>query len=145
MIRIEDRIVIGVNDLLVRAIGEFAGAAFRLESGEFSRIAAVIGRAVAARHVEHDGCIPVEILQVLFQIIDQYLVKAFAALAIAGVTGVLQIHHSNAIGDVLAAGIVFIPGHFYARMVQHVHQVFRTAKFGAGIFRACERGEHAGH
>ncbi|MDT4854928.1 hypothetical protein FQZ97_892560 [compost metagenome] len=55
MIRVEDRIIIGVDDLFLRTFSEIVGAAIRFETCIFRRIAAIISRTVTACHMQNNG------------------------------------------------------------------------------------------
>lgn len=112
VISIEDSIVIGVKDIIVSEIGELDGEELRMEYGELRRIEEVIGREVDESNVEKDGWIKVEIIKVIFKIIEKYMVKELEEIEIEGVKGVLKIKNRNEIGEVIDEGIVLIKGKF---------------------------------
>src|SRR5687768_17961299 len=93
VVGVQQRVVVGVDDLLSRTGGEVVVAAGRYEALEGGRVALEVRRSVVAQHVQHQQLVAVRAAQraqPVVQAAQQALVPAAAALAKAGCVGGTQ-------------------------------------------------------
>ena len=146
MIGKEDRVVIGIHDLFGGAFGEFRRVAGWFKDGKLGRVAQIIGRAVAADHVDEENRVGLDVGQGLLQGGKEDGIGAFAVGAGFGRIGCGHAADGcAACGGALVAGVVVPPQHVDISMFQHIHHVFLTDAAVIGIAVAREVGHHAGH
>ena len=141
-------VVIGVDQLLVAAVLDVAARAVRQEDAIGGRVAAIVGRAVAAHQVEgdqlaallalHPGDLPIQPLQ-------QDLVIAGVPFTVFGEGLGLDLQGGHVIAHPLAAAVVLLPQHGDSGVLQHVQQAVSGLGQGLVVFTARQVGEHAGH
>lgn len=137
MIGVKKRVVVGVDDLRVGAVAKLGRAAIRGEFTEFVGIAQIIGRPVAAHLVQHDDAVPGDVVEPGVELVEEDIVAAFPAGAEAAVIGGGQVEIGDAVGHVLAAGIVVQPCRTDPGMDENIHDVFIGERL---LWLYCERG-----
>ncbi|MNX38409.1 hypothetical protein D3C86_687490 [compost metagenome] len=148
LVGVADGVVIGVDQLLVAAVLDVAARAVRQEDAIPGRVAAIVGRAMAAHQVEghqlaallalHPGDLPIQPLQ-------QDLVIARIPFTVFGEGLGLDLQGGHVIAYPLAAAVVLLPQHRDTGVLQHVQQAVPGLGQGLVITTAREVGEHAGH
>lgn len=120
MIGVEDRIVVGVDDLLRGATAEFGAAAIPREAAEGLRVTLVIGRTMASELVQDQHAVLLGIGEIIIDLVEQNAINAFAVGAEAGIFRLRQEGVEHPIGDIVGAGIVVEPNHADAGMAEHI-------------------------
>ena len=89
MVRVEDRIVVGVDDFVAAALAQFGRGAIRQEAAELGGITPKIRGAVVAHHVQHENRVAVDPAQLGRQAARQDFIAALRSShrsgAVAGV------------------------------------------------------------
>lgn len=146
VVGVEDGIVIGVDDLLARAVAQLRGPAVGREAPELRWIALEVSRAVIAHHVQGDHGVAADRLELALQALDQHAVVALAAGTEVGRGAHIGPGYLDpaAGADALASRLVVDPFHGIAGVRQHVEQAFRVADAALVVVFATEHREHAG-
>ncbi len=141
-------VVIGVDQLLIAAVLDVAARAVRQEDAIGSRVATIVGRAVAAHQVEGDQLAALLALHpgdLLIQPLQQDLVIAGIPFTVFGEGLGLDLQGGHVIAHPLAAAVVLLPQHGDSGVLQHVQQAVSGLGQGLVVFTAREVGKHAGH
>ena len=145
MVGVEQRVVVGTGDRGVVALAQVIALAGRLEAAEALGVAAEIGRAVVAQHVQHDDAAALGAGQPLVQTGQQRLVEA---AALGAQPRRVDLHHllaGQAVADALAAGLVVAPQHVDAGPREHMQQRLAAADAVLVVVAPAHRREHARH
>ena len=154
LVGLENRVVVGVHQLGVRAVCEDFGGAFGLELlGRCGRTFGIRG-AVAAHLMEHQQDAVGALVRwnrgdALVDVVEHHHVAAFAAgvtvsLALLAVQPIGGRGVWHAVADALAARLIVDPQDIHAGGLDHVEQRFVVILAGLEGFFAQGR-EHAGH
>lgn len=130
VIRIKNRIVIGVYDLFLRAILQIGGVAGRQKAFEFVGVPFEICRSVAAHHVQNDQRVFFDVFQSVFQAVEQNIVMAVVAEAVVRFIAVFGINMVYSGTDFFAAVVVVFPKDVVAGGLGDVQQVLSVLGIG---------------
>ncbi len=145
LVGVTDGVVIGVDQLFIGAVFDVAARAVRHEGPFTGRIAAIVGRAVAAHQVEGHQLVALHLRDLPIQPLQHHLVVAGSLLAVLGKILGLDLDGGHVLAHPLAAAIVLLPQHGDTGVLQHIQHA--VAGLGQGVVIAASRqvGEHAGH
>ena len=144
VVGVGDRVVVGIDDCVRRALAQLGGVAGWRVALEFLGRAPVVGRAVAAHLVQHDQVVALAIGHLGLQPLQQDLVHAFGAAAQRGVGRVGHLLRRQPGAHALAAGLVVAPLHAEAGAVHHMQQRLFTADALLVVVASADAREHAG-
>ena len=108
-IDVQQGVVIGIYQLLLRTILNLIGVAGRRKAAELRRIAIVIGRAVAADGMQHDNAITLQLLNIGLKPVKKHLVVAFALNTHSRQIQAGNILMRHAIAGAFATAVVIVP------------------------------------
>ena len=148
LVGVADGVVIGVHQLFVAAVLDVAARAVRQEDAIGGRVAAIVGRTVAAHQVEgHQlaALLALHVGDLLIQPLQQHLVMTGIAGAVCGECLGLNLDGGDVFAHPLAAAVVFLPEHRDPGMLQHVQQAVLGLGPGLVIAAPGHVREHAGH
>ena len=109
VVRINNGIVVGVDDLFTGAILEVGGVAGRGEAFEFFGIAFIVSGAVAAHGMQDDKGVFVYGCELFIQSVKQDVVMTIAAKAVGLFIAFFGVDFANAVADFFAAVVVVFP------------------------------------
>ncbi len=146
VVRIEQGVVVGVDDLGDRALREIGLPALGLETAELRRISQVVARTVAAEHVQHDHLARRERTETAPEILEHRAVHAgLARLAELRMLARIGAQFRDVAAHALAARVVAVPAPLPARLAEDVDEVVARPRARRREALAAEIREHAGH
>ena len=125
LVGVADGVVIGVHQLFVAAVLDVAARAVRQEDTIGGRVAAIVGRAMAAHQVEGHQLAPLPALHpgdLLIQPLQQHLVMAGIARTVCRERLGLYLYGGHVLAHPLAAAVVLLPQHRDPGVLQHIQQ-----------------------
>jgi hypothetical protein len=115
VVGVQQRVVVGVDDLLAAAAAQVVAAAGGLEARKGRRVAPEVRRPVVAQLVQHQQLRAAGLAQHVAQAVQQAFVQAAAVVAQAGRRRCpCTVCRRQAFAHALAAALVVAPGHAHA-------------------------------
>ena len=145
MVGVQQRVVVGVDDLLARAALQIVVLAGRCETRKGRRVAPEVRGAMVAQLVQHQQLAAAGLGQPLIEPMGQAFVEATTVAAESGRIQTLHGVVGQAVAHALAAGLVVAPVHRHPGARQHVQQPLAVPDAAFVVTVATERREHAGH
>lgn len=144
IVNVKNGVVVSINQLLLRTGLDFVGIAGWRKFLKLRRIAVVIGRTVAADGMQYNHAVAFQIINVLFQSVEQDFIVAFTVNTLPRRFS-LVIFWCGTRSHAFAATVVIVPQNVNSCPLNNVEHAFLMLRQFLVVVRARHIREHTGH